>query len=112
MHYVRDTKIPDSTPPPSPTNLEVTGNQLRWNAEADLESGLAHFVIIRDGKKIATVPSDPKNRFGRPIFQGLQYSDTPATPLVEMRFTDADAKPGAKHEYRVISINTVGVKSD
>ncbi len=111
MHYVRDTKIPDRSPPPAPTDLEVKGNQLTWRAEADLESGLAYFIIRRDGKAIATVPEDPKNRFGRPIFQGLQYSDTPVAPLVEMRFTDADAKSGGKHDYQVTAVNTVGLKS-
>jgi pimeloyl-ACP methyl ester carboxylesterase len=112
MQYVKDTEIPDTTPPPAPTKLEVKGAQLTWEAEADLESGLAHFIIERDGKKIATVPEEAKNRFGRPIFQGLQYSDTPTAPLVEMKFTDKTAKAGAKHRYRVIAVNTVGLKSE
>ena len=111
MQYVKDTKIPDQTAPPAPTDLKVNGNVLTWQSEADLESGLAHFIILRDGKPITTVPQNPKNRFGRPIFQGLQYSDTPAVPLVPMRFTDTKAKPGTKHDYRVIAVNTVGLKS-
>ena len=112
MHYVKDTNIPDDTPPPSPTDLKVRANELSWSAEADLESGLDHFVILRDGKEIGTVPKDPKNRFGRPIFHGLQYSDTPLAPLVQMQFIDEGATPGEKHEYRIISVNTVGLKSD
>ena len=111
MRYVTDSKVADRTPPPAPANLQVKGAQLTWNAEADLESGLAHFIIERDGKQIATVPEEPKNRFGRPIFQGLQYSDTPTAPLVEMKFTDKAAKAGARHTYRVIAVNTVGLKS-
>jgi len=110
--YVKDTAIPDTTPPPAPTNLQVKGTELTWKAEADLESGLAHFIIERDGKQIATVPEQPKNPFGRPIFQGLQYSDTPSNPLVEMRFTDATPEAGKKHQYRVISVNTAGLKSE
>lgn len=110
-HYVKDTAIPDTTPPPAPTNLQINGGVLTWRAEADLESGLAHFIIERDGKEIATVPEQPKNPFGRPIFQGLQYSDTPSLPLVEMRFTDSKAESGKKHEYRVIAVNTAGLKS-
>lgn len=109
--YVKDTAIPDTTPPPAPTDLQVKDNVLTWKAEADLESGLAHFIIERDGKQIATVPEQPKNPFGRPIFQGLQYSDTPTNPLVEMRFTDKQPEAGEKHEYRVISVNTAGLKS-
>ena len=111
MHYVRDTEIPDETRPPAPTNLFVDGNQLRWSASADLESGLAQFIIRRDGKYLAKVPQQPENRFGRPLFQNLQYSDTPAQPLAEMNFTDQTAEPGKSHVYQVLSVNTVGLKS-
>jgi pimeloyl-ACP methyl ester carboxylesterase len=111
VDYTRDTKIRDTTPPPAPTHLQVKNNQLTWQATADLESGLAHFIIERDGKQIATVPEKPKNNFGRPIFQGLQYSDTPAQPLVKMRFTDPKPKEGKAHKYRIIAVNTVGLKS-
>lgn len=111
MQYVKDTAISDNTPPPAPTHLTVNGNQLTWEAEADLESGLANFIIERDGKQIATVPEQGKNPFGRPIFQGLQYSDTPIQPLVKMAFTDTQAEAGKKYDYRVISVNTVGLKS-
>jgi len=52
MHYVEDTEIPDETPPPAPANLEIDGNVLTWTAEADLESGLAHFIIERDGRHL------------------------------------------------------------
>lgn len=111
-HYLEDTAIPDVTHPPAPTGLQVTGNELTWNAEADLESGLAGFIIERDGEVLADSPEAGKNPFGRPIFQGLQYSDTPIQPLVEMRFKDLKAEPGKKHQYRVISVNTVGLKSE
>lgn len=110
-HYVKDTAIPDTTPPPAPTAVKIAGNELTWSAEADLESGIAMFVIERDGKQIATVPEQPKNPFGRPIFQGLQYSDTPAMPLVAMKFTDAKPEAGKQHTYRVIAVNTAGLKS-
>jgi pimeloyl-ACP methyl ester carboxylesterase len=111
MQYVKDTQVSDSTPPPAPTNLRVQANVLTWEAEADLESGIGHFLIERDGKPLATVPEQPKNPFGRPLFQGLQYSDTPAAPLVEMKFTDTSAEPGKTHAYRVIAVNTAGLKS-
>ncbi len=50
MEYVKDTKVSDTTPPPAPTNVRVQGNKLTWEAEADLESGLASFIIERDGQ--------------------------------------------------------------
>ncbi len=86
MHYVKDTALPDTTPSPAPTNLRVNGNELTWDTQADLESGLAEFIIERDGQEFAKVPEQPTNPFGRPVFQGLQYSDTPAFPLVKMTF--------------------------
>jgi hypothetical protein len=110
--YVKDTAVPDPTPPPAPTNVQANGNTLTWDATADLESGIAHFVIERDGKPIATVPEQPKNPFGRPLFQGLQYSDTPNQPLVPMTFTDTKPEPNKTHQYRVITVNTVGLKSE
>ncbi len=111
MHYVTDTNVPDTTPPPAPTHVVVKGNIVTWDAEADLESGISHFIIYRDGNQVATVPEKPTNRFGRSIFQGLQYSDTPAAPLVKMEFTDATATSGKKAEYRVVAVNTAGVES-
>lgn len=109
--YVKDTAVSDTTPPPAPRDVQLNGNELTWAAEADLESGLAHFIIERDGQELARVPEQGKNPFGRPIFQGLQYSDTPNQPLVPMKYVDASAAAGEKHSYRVISVNTVGLKS-
>ncbi len=111
MQYVKDTLVSDSTPPSAPTNLQVKGNELNWEAEADLESGLASFIIERDGNFLANLPETGKNPFGRPIFQNLQYSDTPSQPLVPMKYTDTKAEAGKKHTYRVIAVNTAGLKS-
>ena len=111
MQYVKDTAVTDTTPPPAPTNVRLSGNQLSWEAEADLESGLAGFIVERDGQFLANVPEQGKNPFGRPIFQNLQYSDTPTQPLVPMQFTDTKPEPGKNHSYRVFAVNTVGLKS-
>jgi pimeloyl-ACP methyl ester carboxylesterase len=111
MQYVKDTSVADTTPPPAPTNLQVNGNQLTWQVQADLESGLGHFIIRRDNRFLVNVPQQGKNRFGRPLFQNLLYSDTPTQPLVPMQFTDTKAEPGKTYTYRVIAVNTVGLKS-
>lgn len=111
MMYVKDTGVTDDTPPPAPTNVRRSGTTIRWDAEADLESGLSHFVLLRDGEAIGTVPEKPTNRFGRPLFQNLQYSDTPTQPLVKMAYDDPAAKRGTDHEYRVVAVNTRGLKS-
>ena len=111
MQYVKDTNLVDATPPPSPTGLRLNGNELHWEQEADLESGLAGFIIERDGAPLATLPEKPKNPYGRPVFQNLQYSDTPTQPLVPLRFTDTAATPGRRHAYRVRALNTAGLES-
>ena len=111
MQFVQDTEVEDKTPPPAPTHLKIKDNVLTWKARADFESGLSHFIIERDGEKIGTVPERPGNRFGRPLFQGLQYSDTPAFPLVQMTFMDKGAEDGKKHSYRVVAVNTAGLRS-
>ncbi|MEM6778725.1 MAG: hypothetical protein AAF670_13800 [Planctomycetota bacterium] len=111
--YVRDTNVEDSTPPPAPTEVVTTDGQVTWNATADLESGISHFVILRDGRPVGTVPTQQANRFGRPVFQGLQYSDTPLQPLVQMEFTDQRktiTEPD-DNQYEVVSVNTVGLES-
>ena len=112
MQFVEDTKITDPTPPPPPTHLKRKGKQLSWKAEADLESGISHFLIKRNGKVIAQIPEDPTNKFGRPLFQGLLYSDTPIMPLTEMVFIDKSADSEKKYNYQIISVNTVGLKSN
>jgi hypothetical protein len=111
MQYVKDTAVIDTTPPPAPTQVLLRANVLSWECQADLESGLAGFVIERDGQFLANVPEQAKNPYGRPLFQNLQYSDTPSQPLVPMQFTDTNVEVGKKHAYRVIAINTVGLKS-
>lgn len=111
MQYVKNTAVTDATPPPAPTNVRIDGNELTWQADADLESGLASFIIQRDGEFLAEVPQQSKNPFGRPLFQNLQYSDTPTQPLVRMQFNDTSATRGSEHTYRVIAVNTVGLKS-
>jgi hypothetical protein len=109
--YVRDTAVVDATPPPAPSNLRLTGAELTWESEADLESGLAGFIVERDGQFLACVPEQGKNPFGRPLFQSLQYSDTPAQPLAAMRYTDTTAVSGKAHTYHITALNTVGQKS-
>jgi hypothetical protein len=110
--YAKDGNVSDATPPPAPTDAKLTGNELTWNVEADLESGLASFIIERDGTELAHLPDKPTGRvIGRPIFQKNGYSDSPTPPLAEMHFTDSTANPGEKHTYQIIAVNSAGLKS-
>ncbi len=117
MEYVKTGAVPDTTPPPAPSDVQAAakgdqGVEITWNATADFESGIRSFIIQRDDQDLAQVPEKPIGKFGRPLFQSMTYHDTPAQPLPAMRYVDATAKPGEKHTYRVITVNTVGLKSE
>ena len=108
--YTQDAAVADTTPPPAPRNIVVKDNEVTWEADADLESGLAGFIILRDGQEIARIPENNKSPYGRPIFQKNSYSDTPSQPLVRMQYVDSQA-PAGNHKYQVMALNTVGLSS-
>jgi hypothetical protein len=115
--YVRTGAVGDRTPPSASVQVRVTAKpdnpvEITWDAEADFESGIKAFLILRDGQELAQVPEKPVGRFGRPLFQGLSYHDTPEKPLREMRFVDRTAKPGAAHRYQIVTVNSAGLRSE
>jgi len=109
--YIKVGAVSDKTPPLTPTRLALTKDTLTWEAEADFESGIQQFIILRDGQEIGRVPEKPSGKFGRQLFQGMSYGDTPEKPLTEMKFVDKTpaTKVGA---YHVISVNSVGLQSE
>jgi hypothetical protein len=116
VDYVKTGAVSDSSPPSAAFNVRATRKsdqsvEVTWDADADFESGIQAFIIQRDGKDVAQVPEEPAGHFGRPLFQSMSYHDTPERPLPDMRFTDRSVSPGSKHEYRVIVVNGVGLKS-
>jgi hypothetical protein len=116
MEYVKTGAVGDATPPPTPFYVRVAqngdqGTEITWDAEADFESGIRNFIVLRDGGELAQVPENPIGNFGRPLFQSMTYHDTSSQPMPEMRYVDATAKAGEKHRYTVISVNSVGLKS-
>jgi len=107
--FIQKGLVGDSTPPPAPTNVKSKNGLITWNARADFESGIQAFLIIKNGKEIGRVPAKSKSSFGRPLFQGNTYHDTPAPERPEMKFEDKDTTPGS---YEVIAINSTGLRSD
>ncbi|MDB6020875.1 MAG: hypothetical protein JWQ04_732 [Pedosphaera sp.] len=117
MEYVKTGATSDSTPPPAPFDVRVSpagdqGTEIQWSAEADFESGIGRFIVLRDGQELAQVPENPVGKFGRPLFQSMTYHDTPSQPLAQMRYMDSSAKADEKHTYTIISVNSVGLKSE
>ena len=66
--------------------------------------------LLRDGKDLAQLPERSVGRFGRPLFQGLSYHDTP-DKLLPLQYIDRTAVAGTRYEYRVLTINSVGLRS-
>ena len=117
MEYVRNGTVTDAHAPTTPVNVRVNadashGNEITWESEADIVSGLGGFIVLRDGRGIAKLPMQPPEAvYGRPLFQGLSYHDTPFAPLPQMRHVDTSAQPGAKHAYTVVALSSAGVPS-
>ncbi len=110
--YNQTGRPADTTPPPTPANVRLgTTGELTWSAQADLESGLAGFIIERDGKEFARLPEKPVGKLGTPIFQGLTGGDTPVLAMPPMTFKAANAQSGEKHRYAVRSVNAAGLFS-
>jgi hypothetical protein len=87
-------------------------NEITWEAEADFVSGLGGFIVLRDGHGVAKLPAQPPEEvFGRPLFQGLSFHDTPFAPLPQMIHVDTSPLNGVKHVYTVIALNSAGVPS-
>lgn len=115
--YVRVGSVSDETPPKAPENVRAIRLaegvvRLTWEVEADLESGVGGFVIERDGKEIARLPERPVGRYGRPLFQGLSYHDTPESPVPALMYEDKGVGEGSMPVYRVLVVNSVGLSSE
>jgi len=118
--FVKTGQVSDNTPPPAPFDVKVTdkgtqGAEITWNAEADFESGIRNFVVLRDGQELGNLPAINQVRFQvRPMFQAgwtESYNDAPNVHIPEMKFTDPWPKDNKTHTYMVITVNTVGLRS-
>jgi len=67
--------VGDTTPPSAPFNVNANahaagqGTEVTWSAEADFESGIGQFIILRDGKELARVPRSPRTDSDVPCFK-------------------------------------------
>ena len=59
----------------------------------------------RDGRPLARVPEKPQGRFGRPLFQGMSYGDTPERPVRRAgdRRPPVAVRDGAAHPFQAIA---------
>ena len=117
MQYVKYGTVGEASIPPAPVNVHVSakgdqGIEITWDAEASMDGGLGGFIVLRDGHGTARLPQlAPEDVYGRPLFQGLSFHDTPTDPLPKMTYLDTSAKAGVTHSYTVIALSSGGVPS-
>ena len=117
--FCKEGSIRDITAPPSPTNLKATQQdssiQLRWDAVADIESGIAAFEIRRNGRTIGIVKGKVNPRWNpKGFYHSWNYSDQPldGTLLPEKTYLDQDlSNSKGKVKYEVLTINQAGLRS-
>lgn len=117
MEYVQRGTVGSTEIPPEPFGVVVKPrancNEITWNAEAGLEAGIGGFVVLRNGRGIARLPERPPERvFGRPLFQGLSFHDTPEAPYPRMNYCDATAPSDSKSDYSIVTVSSSGIASD
>ena len=111
--------VADVTPPLPPFNVRVTSRgsgamKTLGTPRPVLKVGLAgsSSCATIEGRPICCRPMTPNVVYGRPLFHGLSYNDTPEGPHPEIRYLDASAKPGEKHTYSILTVNSAGVPSE
>jgi hypothetical protein len=82
---------------------------LRWNAEADLESGIKLFNIYRDGTKIGST-GGPADTAAKGNFQAGNYGDEAEPPNPEMFYVDSGL-PTGQHQYQITTVNWAELES-
>jgi pimeloyl-ACP methyl ester carboxylesterase len=103
--------IKDSTPSPAPYNLTgAYANRsvaLKWDADADLETGIKTFIVYRDGTLLKTLTYTTRHPWINATgYQGWDYGDNPVpTPAPAMTYTDASLSDTATYTYQVATVN-------
>jgi hypothetical protein len=110
--YMQKGSLNDTSPPPAPTGLAGTyGNRqvtLKWDADADLESGIKTFIVYRDGAVHSTLKFTSTSTFftTEKGFQRWQDGDQPAPGQAPaMTFTDPNLNDTATYVYQVAAVN-------
>ena len=115
--YMAKGTIADSAPvAPAPYNLSGTyGNKmiaLKWDADADLETGIKTFIIYRNGSALRTLqyPNAPQNLFTNVKgFQHWQDGDQPDLSPPNMTFSDSTVNDTGTYSYEVSTVNWAGM---
>ena len=109
--YAADCSFDDRTPPPPARGVRLSeSGLLTWDLAADPESGFAGVEVSWNGRRWR-IPEENRNPYGRNLFQGLQYSDTPNSPIPPLEFQIPEYRPGAG-PVELTVFNTCGLASE
>ena len=84
QEFVSTGRVTDTSAPPAPKKLSLSGLTIKWEADVDLESGIKQFNIYRNGALAGTVPGqksnfhdapEPANLLFQYVFSSLSQSD-------------------------------------
>ncbi|MGI5832588.1 MAG: hypothetical protein ACOX6D_08695 [Thermoguttaceae bacterium] len=108
--YGLDASFEDGTPPSPPFDLRLTEDGLlTWDLIADPESGFAAAAISWNGATW-NIPEENRNPYGKNLYQGLRYSDTPLDPVPPLAFHIPGYRAGVGPVTISVS-NTCGLSS-
>jgi pimeloyl-ACP methyl ester carboxylesterase len=103
--------IKDSTTPPAPYNLTGTYTNrsivLKWDADADLETGIKTFIVYRNGSLLKTLTYPTQHYWINATgYQVWCYGDeTNPYPAPAMTYTDGNLSDTATYSYQVSTVN-------
>ncbi len=111
--YSQKAWVTDKTAPPAPLNPQIDPKGvITWTHTVDLESGLAGYLIERDGAEFVRYPSRPYSEFGHPTIQANNYYDTPSQPNRPSSCLLPAGTQVEGHQWAIRSINGEGLFSD
>ncbi|GAO43092.1 alpha/beta hydrolase [Flavihumibacter petaseus] len=108
--YVITGTLIDRTPPPAPyaTKIQRRHNvtvALYWKADADVESGISHFNIYKDGQWVQRYPATG-------VFQHFDTNGDDAIPLtVPLLQTDLTYLWNESGKISISTVNAAGLES-
>jgi hypothetical protein len=116
--FCRTGTIKDTSPPPPPHNLRVDQESqkatLKWNAFADVESGIQSFRIYRKENLIGETAGNLNHEWNpTEAYHAWNYSDQPLEGqlLPPMVFTDLNANGTQPEDYQISTVNKAGLES-
>ncbi len=114
QEYCKTGEVKDTSKPAAPTIRVVSvsdkGVSLKWDAEADLQSGAKLFIVYKNGAKLAEVGGEKTKGNPNGFVQIANYGDEPEPRSPVFAFVDEAGKVG--DSYQITLLNHAGLESE